>query len=185
MTDEEYSQIVYTLWQAGLENSRRAESLQQQLSVAANALKNTSYKLPDELARSIENKLPDAAEKAAAMIASRWTEANTHAERATAAYKDATDHARRNIYGAAAALIAVFAFALILMGLWIFPSFDELASMREEKARLHATITQLKDGGGLANVQSCQDSTRRTRLCVRVDETAKVSDKRWRVIRGY
>lgn len=185
MTDEEYSRIVYALWQAAQESSQRADALQSEISAASTALRNTAIKLPDELKKALQKELPSAADNAAKTIASRWTEANTHAEQAAAAYKDATVQARKTILIPAAILLGIFTIGLIVFGILLFKRVDELAYLHAEKARLETTIQKLARGGGYANVRQCTDAAQRPRLCVRIDEAVKVSDKRWRVIKGY
>lgn len=185
MTDEEYSKLVYALWQASLENSDRANAVNEQVSTASTALRNASNRLPDELKQALQKALPSAAENAAKMIASQWTQANTHAERATAAYKDATAQARKIILTSTMFIFGILIIGLITFGISIFKRIDELASLQSDKDRLEAIVQQLTLRGGYANVKQCYDTAQRPRLCVRVDEKAKTSDKRWQVIKGY
>jgi hypothetical protein len=186
MTEEPTnSQLVYSLWQAGKRNFERTQAAQVDLSNAADALRAVAQRLPEAVAREVDKTLPAAAEKAANAIASRWHDANAHADRAAIAYQEATERARKTIYGSAAFVLAVFAALLLVLGVWLLPSFEDVVQMRAEKAQLEATIDRLTHGGAIANVQACRDSLGRDRVCVRVDETAKVADKSLRVIRGY
>jgi hypothetical protein len=179
------SQLVYSLWKAGHENFERAEDLYAQIAAAAEALKVTSQRLPSVMARDLEEKLPQAADKAALTIASRWTEANKHAERATEAYKKATDLARKAIYGGAAIMLMIMAAGIIFLGKWVLPSLDQLAQKRLEIAQMEQTINQLTKKGGRANVIPCSDIQGHPRLCVQVDDSVKTATRGLRVISGY
>lgn len=70
---------------------------------------------------------------------------------------------------------------------WWVPSHADVEAQKAEVARLTATVAQLKQHGGDAQVVHCE-----TRLCVRTDETGKapkVADAKkgetYRVIKGY
>lgn len=181
---ETHAQMVYSLWKAGKQSFERADATQAQLSRTAEEFRHTTLRLPAEIARSLESKLPRAAQEAAEMIASKWTDANVHADRAAAAYQTATQQARRAIYGGAAILLGVFAAVLLIVGLWILPKFDEVAALRVEKANLEEKINLLTKNGARANLVRCSDS-QRERLCVWIDDTVKFQDKRLKVISGY
>ena len=70
---------------------------------------------------------------------------------------------------------------------WWIPARNDVEAQRAEAARLTATLAQLKQHGGEAQIVQCE-----TRLCVRTDETIrtpKVVDAKkgetYRVIKGY
>jgi len=179
------SQLVYSLWQAAKRQFEHTKEAQTDLSIASDALRASAERLPEAVAREVDKTLPAAAEKAAAEIASKWHNANEHADRAATAYEAATDRARKVIYGAAGAMLALSAIFLLIFGLWLFPSFGQVQKMLLDKAQLEQSLDRLTRNGALANVQACQDNLGCERLCVRIDEKAKVADKRLRVIRGY
>lgn len=178
------SQLVYSLWKAGHLNFEHAKAVQTQVAQASTALQQSSTKLPAEMARHLDQQLPAAAAQAARMIASQWTEANTHAERATKAYQEATANARKVVYGGAAVMLTILTIAVLVLTKWILPNSDELTRLREEKTQLQMTIDQLTRNGARANVQPCTDRSGRDRLCVRVDESVKIGSG-LRVIKGY
>ena len=70
---------------------------------------------------------------------------------------------------------------------WWVPSQAEVEAQKAEVTRLTATVAQLKQHGGDAQVVQCE-----TRLCVRTDETVKTpkfadakKGETYRVIKGY
>jgi hypothetical protein len=178
------SKLIYSLWKAGHHSFEKAEAVQDQLFAAASALKKNATDLPDAMARHLDTQLPDAASKAAKMIASKWTEANLHADQATRAYRQATADARQLVFGATIAICCIVACALVALALWILPSWEEVARMQQQKAELEATIKLLNKQGGQANVYSWTDNRGRVRLCIRVDESVK-PPQGMRVIKGY
>ena len=179
------SQLVYSLWQAAKRQFEHTKAAQTDLSSAADALCTSAQRLPEVVAREVDKTLPAAAHKAANEIAANWHHANEHADRAAAAYSEATDRVRKVVYGGAASMLAGSAILLLTFGLWLLPSFGKVQQMLVDKAQLEQSLDRLTRSGGLANVQACRDSLGRERLCVRIDDKAKVSDRGLRVIQGY
>lgn len=179
------SQLVYSLWQAARRQFEHTNAAQTELSNASNALRASAQRLPEVVAREIDKTLPAAAHKAADAIAANWHHANQHADRAAAAYSEATDRVRKVVYGGAAAMLAACAIVLLIFGLWLLPSFGKVQQMLVDKAQLEQTLDRLTRNGALANVQACRDSQGRERLCVRIDDKTKVTDRGLRVIQGY
>lgn len=179
------SQLVYSLWQAAKRQFEHTKAAQADLSNASDALRASAQRLPEVVAREVDKTLPAAAQKAATAIASNWHHANEHADRAAAAYNDATNRVRKVVYGGAAAMLAASAILLLIFGMWLLPSFGKVQQMLADKAQMEQTLGHLTRNGAMANVQACQDSLGRERLCVRIDEKAKVADRGLRVIRGY
>lgn len=179
------SQLVYSLWQAARRQFEHTKAAQTDLTNASDALRASAQRLPEVVAREVDKTLPAAAHKASAAIASNWHHANEHADRAAAAYSEATDRARKVVYGGAAAMLAGSAILLLIFGMWLLPSFGKVQQMLVDKAQLEQTLDRLTRNGALANVQACRDSLGRERLCVRIDDKAKVADRGLRVIQGY
>ena len=179
------SQLVYSLWQAAKRQFEHTKAAQTDLTTASDALRASAQRLPEVVAREVDKTLPAAAHNAAAAIASSWHDANEHADRATAAYSEATDRARKVVYGGAAVMLAGSAMLLLILGMWLLPSFGKIQQMLFDKAKLEQTLDRLTRNGALANVQACRDSVGRERMCVRIDENAKVAERGLRVIQGY
>ncbi|THC40640.1 hypothetical protein [Massilia sp. Mn16-1_5] len=179
------SQVIYSLWNAAKKNFDHAQATHAKVSQAAATLELSCERLPEAIALRLDEKLPDAAAKAATAIASRWTNANAHADRAAKAYEEATKLARQNIYGGALIVIAAFATGVAALAFWILPNHDQIVAMRMEKAQLEATLSKLTYDGARANVQPCVDSAGAARLCIRIDESAKIQGRGLKVIKGY
>lgn len=116
---------------------------------------------------------------------------NDAATKATQAAHEYVDAARRSLWGTAIFTLLVSLLATgVLVGAalyWWIPARNDVEAQRAEAARLTATLAQLKQHGGEAQIVQCE-----TRLCVRTDETIrtpKVVDAKkgetYRVIKGY
>ena len=113
------------------------------------------------------------------------------ATRAMQASHDYVERARRSdwttVLGAAFVSLAVAGILVAAALYWWIPARADVEAQKAEVARLTATVAQLKQQGGDAQVVQCE-----TRLCVRTDESGKtpkmVDAKKgdtYRVIKGY
>ena len=116
---------------------------------------------------------------------------NEAATKATQAAHEYVDAARRSLWGTAifTLLVSLLATGVLVVAAlyWWIPARNDVEAQRAEAARLTATLAQLKQHGGEAQIVQCE-----TRLCVRTDETIrtpKVVDAKkgetYRVIKGY
>lgn len=116
---------------------------------------------------------------------------NDAATRATQASHDYVEKARgsdRTTVLLASFISLAMAVVLVTAALfWWIPARADVEAQKAEVARLTATVAQLKQHGGNAQVVQCE-----TRLCVRTDEAGKapkVADAKkgetYRVIKGY
>ncbi len=110
---------------------------------------------------------------------------------ATQASHEYVAQARRSYWTSSLAAVGVslgMASVLVVAALyWWIPARVDVEAQRAEVARLTATVGQLKQHGGDAQVFPCE-----TRLCVRTDEAGKVpkvpdakKGETYRVIKGY
>ncbi len=116
---------------------------------------------------------------------------NDAATRATQAAHEYVERARKADWATilAALFVSLSVAGILVAGAlnWWVPARADVEAQKAEVARLTATIAQLKQQGGQAQVVQCE-----TRLCVRTDETGKapkVADSKkgetYRVIKGY
>lgn len=141
--------------------------------------------LPERIAHQVESILPHVAHEAAGNIASKWTAANEHADLATETYKRVIRFTPRRILWLALGCALVGIGSMTAIGIWVLPNGATNANMRIEEARLSKTIEAIRKYGGDAAITFCNDRSGRQRLCVQIDETAKIELKGYRVIRGY
>jgi hypothetical protein len=141
--------------------------------------------LPSHVARQINAVLPGAAKSAASEISAKWTSANEHADRAADAYERAARFAPLRVMGLALACVALGAGSMIFIGYRVLPDGATNTALRIEEGRLAKNIELMRAHGGDAALRYCEDHNKRQRLCIQVDEAAKVQPKGYRVIRGY
>lgn len=118
----------------------------------------------------------------------RISDAATRATQAAHEYVEQARHSYWKTAMLALTVSLVMAGALVAGALyWWIPARADVEAQKAEVARLTATVAQLKQQGGDAQVVQCE-----TRLCVRTDETGKapkVADAKkgetYRVIKGY
>lgn len=178
------SQLVYSLWKVGRSSFERAEKLNGELAKTTGTLNEIARLLPAAVSAKVDATMPKIAGDAAKMIASEWTDANEHAEKATEAYREATADARKAVFTWAGTLFGALALVILILVFWILPNSKELAGMQAEKAQLEFTLGQLTKQGARANVVPCLDANGHDRLCVQIDESARVP-KGLQVIKGY
>ncbi|TCS37913.1 hypothetical protein EDC30_103205 [Paucimonas lemoignei] len=185
MNEYSLAKTAAAVFEKTAEHQREVEAVLTALASAITQFKARSEALPAQVHREVERNLSEAARKAAAEIAASWNDANTHAEKATEAYKKAAIWAPWKI-AAIAMLSTLFGIAgMVIVARSTFPDAQAIAALRIEEANLRAQIQQLTARGGYATLASCQDSNGRQRLCVQIDESAKTSAKGYRIVKGY
>lgn len=173
------------VFEAAAQQQRDTAETLQALKSAIRQFETKTYTLPGQVLHEVNQTLPDAAKNAAAEISSNWTEANTHAEQAAQVYKNAARWTPWRVAGLALLSTICGIGGMVLTAQHVLPNAEVVAALRMEEATLRAKIQQLSAKGGNATVVECYDTNRRKRLCVLVDESAKVSTKGYRVVMGY
>lgn len=174
-----------TLFETSERQQQRTEELLAKVQLATERLNIVTRGLPQQLTNEMGAVLSTAAINAAGQIASNWTEANEHAERASAAYQSAARWAPARVFMLAFACFALGVGGMIAVGCWVLPKGEAIAAWRSEEAALKANVDVLRQQGGRVNLVECKDSQSVRRLCVQVDETAKTNLRGYRVVRGY
>lgn len=154
----------------------------KRLDRAVTGLEKSKEQLPAALAHQVNAKLSEAARQAAAEIASNWTEANTHAQRATQAYRDEASWAPRKIMLINLAAIVLGVLAMVAVAWCFLPDEGRLLQLRAEQAQLEENIRLLEARGGKAQVRSCLDTKGKAHVCVRVQDSPTYGDG-FRIVR--
>ncbi|RJF97154.1 hypothetical protein D3871_00350 [Noviherbaspirillum saxi] len=185
MSQYSLEKAAAAVFEASAQQQRETKATLDALKDAAAKFETKAGALPREIFAQVDRALPDAAHKAAGQIASNWTEANLHAERAAEVYKNAVRWAPWRIGGMAVLSTFCGVLGIVIAAKFVQPNEDVVAALRREEADLRAKIQQLSTKGGYSTVVGCYDSNNRNRLCVLVDESAKIPVKGYRVIKGY
>lgn len=184
MTDMDRAtiQVASALLDEAQRQQAAVADLIKRLDRAVAGIEKSKEQLPTALANQVNAKLAEAARQAAVAIASNWTEANTHAQRATQAYRREATWAPRKIMAINLAAILLGVAAMVAVAWRFMPNEDYLAQLRADQAGLEENVRRLEGLGGRAQVAPCRDAKGKMQVCVRVQE-APMFKEGYRIIR--
>jgi hypothetical protein len=182
MNDWDKLKAAHTLLDVVGHQQQQIDSLLGDLKQVAARYEASLGRLPVQIQAGVDAALPMAAENAAKRIASAWTEANSHADRATLAYLRAEKIAPRLLFGAICIGMLVFAIGIVYIEKWVLPDLDTLIAWRSEVAMAQQTVVMLEDRGSRAQVAKCHDQSGGEHLCVRVDVNRRTDLSGFRII---
>lgn len=177
-------QAAIALFEESERQHKRNSELLNRLNNAAARYEAAAALMPAQIAKQLNEVLADAASNAAKQIASKWTAANEHADRASVAYAKAAHMAPWHVFLLAALGMVVASGAMIFIAFRIVPNPDTVIAWRMEEANLRARVDLLEKRGGNTRLAYCNDSRGRQHLCIAVDETMKTNLNGYRIIRG-
>lgn len=185
MNQDSFARAAAAVFEESARQQRATKEVLTAISATIRHFQAQTDALPHQVLKSVDQALPAAAGKAASSIASKWTDANKHADKATKAYQEALRWSPWKIAGMAMFCTLCGIFGMVVTARSVLPQADVVAALRIEEANLRQKIQQLTGNGGFANVVICYDTRNRKRLCVQIDESARVPNKGYRVIKGY
>jgi len=162
-----------------------AEDARERMVAASEKLERMAGDLKGQVSREISSAVPGMAEGAATIFTSKLEAADRLAEAAAARYRSCVRWAVWKIaVGAAAAGLAAMG-----AGAWVVmrsvPSYAEMQALRAEHAALKQNVAKLEQLGGRAQFTRCLSSSRGSRLCIKIDESAPRYEDGFRIIAGY
>lgn len=174
VNQEELLRILSSVMEVAVENQTLAKDLLNQAADAIAGLHDSSVRLPGVVAGKVEGKLKAATSTAASTLIERFTEANTNADLATAAYIKASRHALTRIVLIALAVTAICGMGIALMVRHVVPSYSEIQQLRYERETLMGEIRWL-DQIKKTDLIPCNYGNT-SRICAKVeDRSGRVS----------
>ncbi len=173
---------AYTLYETTIRQQKQNDALLRDLQALAHRYELAVNALPAKVAEGVNQGLPQAATLAAERIAANWTEANAHAEAATAAYVKAEKIAPWLLFGA----IGIGTLFVALLGIYVsqrmLPNAQQIADLQIKQQTLLANIQALEQRGGSASLAYCHGPSRKQELCILVDANTKTNLPGYRII---
>ncbi|HBO0987388.1 TPA: hypothetical protein SL402_002436 [Pseudomonas aeruginosa] len=142
-----------------------AEQAVARLSGLGGKVEHALEQIPKVMERTAPSTAERVAELAAAHLTQKFKEANEAAEQARVSFQAASDSLKRRFWLSIFAVNLAAVVPLVLLFLYAIPSTDEIASRRQEVARLEKNIIELKRRGADLTIVDCDG-----RLCVRTHE---------------
>lgn len=160
--------ILSSVMEAAVENQNLAKDILDQAADAIGRLHDASVRMPSTVAGKVDVKLKEATSTAADTLVARFTEANTNAELATAAYINASRHALTKIVLMALAITAICAIGIVLMVRYAAPSYSEIQQLRQERDTLIGQIRWLDQINKIDLIPCSYGNT--SRICAKVED---------------